>query len=78
MVAARFKLHLQCENCRRNTARVLNVPAADDAPRDIDELLESAFLQAQRFTCAQCESAIGTIVGINRLDLAEKEPAPVG
>lgn len=71
MLAARFKLHLQCENCRRNSAHVLDVPEADEAPRDIDELLESAFLQAQVFLCTVCESAIGTIVGVNRVELEE-------
>ncbi|AZO77744.1 MULTISPECIES: hypothetical protein [unclassified Bosea (in: a-proteobacteria)] len=71
MIAARFKLHLQCENCRRNTSHMLDVPEADDAPRDIEELLESAFLQAQSFFCAACESAIGTIVGVNRVELEE-------
>lgn len=71
MIAARFKLHLQCENCRRNSAHTLDVPDADDAPRDIEELLESAFLQAQVFFCTICESAIGTIVGVNRVELQE-------
>lgn len=67
MVAARFKLHLQCENCRRNSAVLLDVPEDDDAPRDVDELMDSVFLQAQRFECAVCESFIGTIVGVNQL-----------
>ncbi len=66
-LAARFKLHLQCENCRRTRAVILDVPEADDAPRDVDELMDSAFLQQQRFDCLVCESGIGTIVGVNRL-----------
>ncbi len=59
-----FKLHLRCANCRRDTTRLLNVPRADGAPRDIDELMDSAFLREQRFACTGCEGQIGTIVAV--------------
>lgn len=71
MIAARFELHLRCENCRRNSTQMLDVPEAEDAPSDVEELLESAFLQSQVFFCTICESAIGTIVGVNRVELEE-------
>lgn len=63
---ARFKIHLRCINCMRNVPRILDVPDEDDAPRDIDELLESAFFHNQRFVCASCDSAIANVIGITR------------
>ena len=65
-VIARFKLMLRCHNCERNIACVLDVPDADEAPRDIDELMESSLLQSQRFQCQECESSIGTIIAIKQ------------
>lgn len=65
--AASFELHLRCANCRKDAIRRLDVPAVDDAPSTIDELMESAFLAAQRFTCAKCESPTGTIIGVNKM-----------
>lgn len=67
-LAARFRIYLKCENCRRPSSVLLDVPDVDDAPCSVDDLLESAFLQRQAFTCQVCESAIGTIVGINRVE----------
>lgn len=60
----KFKLHLRCANCRRDTTRLLVVPCIDDAPRDIDELMDSAYLRDQRFSCTSCEGRIGTIVAV--------------
>ncbi|KFC73221.1 hypothetical protein FG93_01965 [Bosea sp. LC85] len=62
--AARFLIHLRCPNCMRNLESCLDVPAVDDAPTTPEELADSAFLQRQRFLCIQCDSAIGTIIGI--------------
>ncbi|MBN9443659.1 hypothetical protein [Bosea sp. (in: a-proteobacteria)] len=67
-LAASFKIFLKCENCRRPSSVRLDVPDVDDAPCDVDELVDSAFLQRQVFTCEICESAIGTIIGINRVE----------
>jgi len=63
-VAARFKLMLRCHNCERNVTCILDVPDADDAPRDVDELMDSAFLRSRRFQCRECEGFIGAIVAI--------------
>lgn len=65
-IAARFKLHYRCLNCERNICRHLDVPDADEAPRDVDELLDSAFLQNQRYFCDGCESFIGTLIAVQQ------------
>ncbi|MNU09306.1 hypothetical protein D3C72_2557980 [compost metagenome] len=44
---------------------MLKVPDADDAPGDVEELLESAVLQQFRFECVDCGSAIASLVGAN-------------
>ena len=67
-IAARFKLHIRCENCVHDTARVLEVPDAEDAPTSIDDLLESAYLARQRFVCIHCDNPIGLIASIMQLD----------
>jgi ribosomal protein L37AE/L43A len=59
-----FKLHYRCHNCERNVFKRLDVPDVDDAPGDVEELVESAFLQQQRYFCDGCESFIGTLVAI--------------
>jgi hypothetical protein len=63
----RFQLFVRCTNCLRDTSPVLDVPVADDAPTDVDELLESAALQQFRFECQDCGSAIASLVGANLL-----------
>lgn len=70
-LAARFRLRLRCESCVRESQVVLDVPAVEDAPTDIDELLESAFLERQRFMCPECEGLIGSIASIAKLRLPE-------
>lgn len=67
--AARFSLLLRCHNCQRNVSRRLDVPCGDEAPRDIDELLGSAFLQKQRYKCESCEGGIGTLIAIKQIEL---------
>ncbi|MBX4944613.1 hypothetical protein [Rhizobium binae] len=62
-VLREFELQIRCENCMRETTRVLSVPRIDDAPGDVEELLESGFLRSLRFSCVRCESAIGLLVG---------------
>lgn len=60
----RFKLHMRCHNCRVDTTRIVAPPRVEGAPETIDELLESAFLSSQRFTCAKCDSSIGQITAV--------------
>lgn len=64
--AVKFILHMQCENCMRNVSRVVVVPPLDDAPLDIDDLLESEFLRRQTFQCVECDSVIAVIVGVTQ------------
>lgn len=60
-VKASFRLGVLCANCGAVSGRRLDVPAVDDAPCDVDELLESEFLRQQRFVCPTCESFIATV-----------------
>lgn len=69
-IAASFMLFLLCPNCMRTSSKQIDVPNAEDAPQDIDELSESAFLANQAFGCVACESAIGEIVAIKKLRCA--------
>lgn len=62
-----FKVYVRCLNCRRDFGQLLLPPDGGDAPTDIDELLESNFLRAQRFSCSQCESAIATVTGVKEI-----------
>jgi len=62
--ATAFKLHLRCSNCRKDSTCLLTPPCGPDSPTDIDELLESGWLQQQRFACSQCESIIATITAV--------------
>lgn len=65
-IVTRFKLHFRCHNCERSIFRSLDVPDVDDAPLDVDDLLDSAFFQNQRFFCSTCESSIGTLVAVQQ------------
>jgi hypothetical protein len=62
-----FKVYVRCANCQRDYGCQLEPPEADDAPSDIDELLESNFLQVQRFVCRDCECPIGAVTGVKLL-----------
>ena len=59
-----FELHIRCENCMRESVRAVTVPGADDAPRDVDELLESVFLSSLRYSCQKCQSPIGRLFAV--------------
>lgn len=67
-VRAAFTLRLRCHHCLRITCRELISPDLDDAPTDIDELLESAWLRRQTFACGQCDNPIATIVSVRQED----------
>lgn len=62
--AAPFTLHIRCENCMRDSAKVVEVPCGDHAPRDPDELMDSAFLESIPFRCRHCDSVIGRLTAI--------------
>lgn len=63
-IRASFKLHYRCTNCQKNVFRRLDVPDVDDAPCDVEELLDSAFLQNVRHTCETCESFIARLIAV--------------
>ncbi len=73
-IAARFKLHLRCENCLKDSVQIFDVPDVVDAPTNVSELLESGALEHQPFACKECESAIGMLVGVTA-SLPVDEPA---
>ncbi len=60
-----FTLHIRCDNCLRESARTIEVPPVDDAPCDVDELVESGFISALRFNCV-CAGLVGQIIGISQ------------
>lgn len=62
--SAAFELHIRCENCARESLRVLEVPDVDNAPRDVEELVESGLLSGLRYCCAKCESLIGRLFAV--------------
>ncbi|MBD3845965.1 hypothetical protein IED13_09670 [Bosea sp. SSUT16] len=62
-----FKVYVHCPNCQKDYGSFLEPPEADDAPQDIDELLESNFLRDQKFLCQECESPIGIVTGVKEL-----------
>lgn len=62
-----FKVYIHCANCEKTYGSLLDPPDAEDAPQDIDELLDSNFLRGQNFVCDECESAIGVITGVKEL-----------
>lgn len=64
---AQFRAHYRCLNCEKNTSQMINVPDAEDAPCDIDELVESAFFQSLRFRCQVCEGFIGQVIAIKQI-----------
>lgn len=63
-LAAPFTLHIRCDNCMRDSVKVIEVPFGDDVPRDADELVGSSFLEQQTFRCRPCGGVIGLITGI--------------
>lgn len=63
--AVPFTLHIRCENCMRDSMKVVDVPIGDDAPRDADDLTESVYLRTIPFRCRPCGSVIGRLVGID-------------
>lgn len=64
--AAKFKLHLYCENCCKEHYHTLVVPFADDSPRDVEDLMESAVLQHLGIVCRVCDYPIGQIMAITQ------------
>ena len=66
-IAASFKLHIQCQNCMDRSVRRIDVPEDDEAPRDEDEFLESAYLKSIRFTCRRCDGGIWALVALSKV-----------
>ncbi len=63
--SAWFTLHIQCDNCMRGSEKVVEMPVGDEVPRDVDELIESVFLERLPFRCQPCGGVIGKLIGIN-------------
>jgi hypothetical protein len=58
-------LHARCDNCLREAVRTIEVPPVDDAPCDVEELMESGFLGTLSFHCA-CSGRVGQIIGVGQ------------
>lgn len=59
-----FELHIRCENCARESVRVVEVPDVDDAPQDVEALVDSGLLAGLRYSCAKCEGVIGRLFAV--------------
>lgn len=60
-----YRLHIRCQNCTLETSQLLEVPEGAAEPADPDEVVDGGYLEKLRFSCARCESLIGTLVGIS-------------
>lgn len=61
-----FGLHIRCDNCLRETSRVIEIPPVDDAPCDADELAESGFLDSLGYRCRHCDCQVGRVIGVSQ------------
>ncbi|ADH91765.1 conserved hypothetical protein [Ancylobacter novellus DSM 506] len=66
-LAASFKMVIRCHNCRKDVVQRLDVPAAEDAPTCVDELVESGALSQLRFHCPRCEGMIGSVRAVSEV-----------
>ena len=66
-----FEMIVRCENCDRESSRVISVPKVDGAPTDVNELLESSLLGRLSYSCRHCGSLIGRLVQIQKREVME-------
>ncbi len=71
MVRARFALKFRCANCRAVMCRELISPALEDAPADIEDLLDSNLLSGQVYSCETCENPVSTLISVRQLQADE-------
>lgn len=60
-----LRLHIRCENCMRESARLLEAPTGEALPHDPCELAEGGYLDNVPFRCAHCGSLIGKLFAIS-------------
>jgi hypothetical protein len=60
-----LRLHIRCENCLRESSRLLEAPQGVDLPDDPYELAEGGYLNSVPFFCVGCESTIGKLFAIS-------------
>jgi hypothetical protein len=60
-----LRLHIRCENCLRETSKVLEPPPGADLPDDPMELAEGGYLNNIPFFCLHCESTIGKLFAVS-------------
>lgn len=61
-----FTLHIRCSNCLMESVK--EILGGEGGPSDEEELIDSGLISQIRFSCIQCESAIGQLVAITRGD----------
>ena len=59
---ARFRIMLNCYNCRIPSSRTLGSLPAEITTED--DLVESGILDKQKFSCPKCDCPIGAITAI--------------
>lgn len=65
-VAACFRINVTCAGCLSRSSRNLAIPAIDEAPTDVDDLVDSGELDRMPFLCEKCEGRIATVTAIKR------------
>lgn len=60
-----LRLHIRCENCLRESSKLLEVPAEVDLPDDARDLAAEGHLDNVAFYCVHCDSSIGKLFAIS-------------
>lgn len=74
-IRARFTMRLRCHSCEHVTRRLIESPDVEDAPADVEELLHSAWLHRQNFSCGECEAPTATLISVKQEPLDHQEAA---
>lgn len=74
-IVACFRVGVVCAGCLTRFNTNLAVPAGDDAPTTVDELVESGSLERMPFRCDRCEGTIASIASVRRTHLSDQAAA---
>lgn len=67
---AAFRIYVRCSDCMATSSKRVVIPDVEDAPRSVDEFVESGAMASVRFACLRCESAIAEVIGVNEVEVA--------
>ena len=60
-----LRLHIRCENCLRESSKVIDVPPGAEVPDDPQELAGEGYINNVSFYCRHCQSVIGRLFAIS-------------